>query len=376
MHIKKVLLKTFLSLLMFLLVGCGIQATTPAAEQFSTEIPSTLPSSTPAEAVKATAVAPTQAEPSPTPEKIPLLFDDDGSRDGMAALLYLLNSPEISIRAITVSYGEAHPEKYIQLIGRALDQLGIQNIPLGAGQDKPLAGGSPFPDWLRGLSDNFWDYPLAGSGKEYSYQNAPELMVDVINQSGPPVTVFVSGTFTNLAQAIRLDPAIVNHIEAVYFMGGAVNVPGNITNLIPESDNHVAEWNILADPQSAKEVFGSGLKLYMVPLDATNRVILTREDLAGWHLGGDIADMAADLYDIMFINYGFESAEIFDLTAAVIMANPGSCNFSPLHLEVITGNGPALGQTRVSPESEANVFACLEPDPAIILQNLSSVFAP
>ena len=40
---------------------------------------------------------------------LPVIFDDDGSQDGTAALAYLLSHPGVSIRAITVSYGKAHP---------------------------------------------------------------------------------------------------------------------------------------------------------------------------------------------------------------------------------------------------------------------------
>ena len=80
---------------------------------------------------------------------LPVIFDDDGSQDGTAALAYLLSHPDVSIKAITISYGEAHPDVYVQHIGRKLDELGIEGIPLGAGQDAPLAGTNAFPDWLR-----------------------------------------------------------------------------------------------------------------------------------------------------------------------------------------------------------------------------------
>ena len=78
--------------------------------------------------------------PSDTPgEKTLIIYDDDGSRDGMAALLYLLSIPEISIEAVNISYGEAHPEQYIQLIGYALESVGVLDVPLGAGQVTPPA---------------------------------------------------------------------------------------------------------------------------------------------------------------------------------------------------------------------------------------------
>lgn len=315
-------------------------------------------------------------EPASPPRKMLLLYDDDGSRDGMAALLYLLSYPHISIQAITVSYGEAHPSLYIQHMGCVLDTFGISDIPLGAGQDMPLAGGAPFPDWLRQLSDNFWDYPLPNADKTYPFQNAPELMISIINQSPEPVTIFLSGPFTNLAQALRLDPAIKDNISAVYFMGGAVYVPGNITGLDRDSDNRVADWNMIADPQAAKEVFASGLELYMVPLDATNKVLLSQEDILPWRRGDDKANMVVDLYDIMFNTWGLKTAEIFDLTAAALMVQPEFCNFQPLRLDVITDDGPTLGQTIVVPNTEPNIHACLEPNVGQVKQNLNETFSP
>jgi len=339
-----------------------VEPPSPISDQAT---PSTNPSDSQIEAAEST-----------TPgEKTLLIYDDDGSRDGMAALLYLLSIPEISIGAVNISYGEAHPEQYIQLIGNALESVGVLDIPLGAGQDAPLAGGNPFPDWLRQLGENFWDYQLLKTNKVYPYQNAPELMVSIINNETKPVTIFLSGTFTNLAQALRIDPAIKEKIAAVYFMGGAVYVPGNITNLSPDSSNKVAEWNIIADPQAAKEVFAAGLNMYMIPLDATNQVIHTKEETLSWHEGDKKAIFVADLYDIMFDDYGLATVEIFDQTAAVIMVQPDLCGFEFLSLDVVTDDGDTLGQTVVVPNGEPNIHVCLEPNVAQIKQHLDEIYS-
>lgn len=365
---SKYILSLGLGLLILLSAGCNVDKSTSSATEIFSPVPPTLPQ-------PVTSIPSLTAEPASPSNQKPLIFDDDGSRDGTAALFYLLSNPEISIRAITISYGEAHPSVYIQYVGRALESIGKIDIPLGAGQDKPVAEGIPFPDWLRQLSDKFWDYQLPQSEKKYQFQDAPELMVSTIKQSSEPVTIFLSGTFTNLALALRQDPGIKSQIAAVYFMGGAVNVPGNITNLIPDSNNLVSEWNILADPQAAKEVFESGLALYMVPLDATNKVILSQNEIQPWRQGDAKANMVADLYDIMFNNYGFNSAEIFDLTAAVIMAKPESCVFQPVHLEVITDAGPTLGQTLQSSDGNPNINACLAPESNLIKNSLAETFS-
>ena len=113
----------------------------------------------------------------------------------------------------------------------------------------------------------------------------------------------------------------------------------------------------------------------MVPLDATNKVLFSQEDIHPWRQGDDKAKMVVDLYDIMFKTWGLKTAEIFDLTAAVIMVQSESCNFQPLHLDVITDNGPTLGQTIVVPNAEPNIHVCLEPNVDRVKQNLNETFS-
>lgn len=359
-----------------LVSGCGLPKSTLKPTLAVSPIP---PTQTANPTAAATPIAnPSPAitiEPTPSVKDMSIIYDDDGSRDGTVALLYLLSKPKVSIKAVNISYGEAHPEIYIQHIGRMLDAVGHPDIALGAGQDAPVGTGTPFPDWLRQLCDNFWNYPLPNSDKTYPAQNAPELMVSTINRASEPITIFMSGTFTSLAQALQLDPGIRENIATVYIMGGAVFVPGNITNLIPDSSNKVAEWNIFSDPQAAAEVFDAGLDMYLVPLDATNQVIFHQEDIQPWHSGDDKAKISADLFDILFNEYGWEEVEIFDLGAAVIMVKPEACGFQPLHLDVITEAGDHQGQTVVDPDDEPNINVCLDPDAALIMQELNEVFS-
>jgi inosine-uridine nucleoside N-ribohydrolase len=307
--------------------------------------------------------------------KIHVIHDDDGSRDGTAALLYLLSRPEVSLDAISISYGEAHPQVYVQHIGRMLADLEIPAIPLGAGQDSPLAAATPFPDWLRQLSDSFWNITLPNADEAIPFQPAPELLVKTINEAAEPATLFVTGPFTNLAQALRIDPGIRGNIAAVYVMGGAVYAPGNIRNLIPEAENTVAEWNIYADPQAAKEAFESGLEIYLVPLDATSQVLFRFEDTTAWRAGDEKADLVADLYDIMFNEYGFTALDVFDLTSAVVMLNPEVCDFEPLHLDVVTAAGDTAGQTLVVPDAGPNAHVCLRPRADLAKQDLNETFS-
>jgi len=308
-------------------------------------------------------------------DKLAVFYDDDGSLDGTVALLYLLAHQDVAVQAATISYGEAHPEVYVQHIGRLLDDLGMNSIPLGAGPDAPLSKGNAFPDWIRELSNSFWNFALPNEDRIYLATNAPELMVRSIKQSNVPVTIFMSGPGTNLAQALRLDPNIRENIDSVYIMGGAVYVPGNIGNLLPNSPNGVAEWNIYADPQAAKEVFNSGLDIYLVPLDATDQVIINIEDTRLWRVGGKTASYAASLYDISFNEYGMEVTEIWDLLAAVVMVDPELCGFQSLSMDVITEDTSMAGKTVLVADGQPNVSVCLYPDPDLVRQSMIDVFS-
>ncbi len=343
-----------------LITGCGPR---------SIPSPTALPTSPPE------ATSTPDSTPASPPHSLPVIFDDDGSPDGTTALFYLLSHPDVSVEAIGISYGEAYPDVYIQHIGRKLDSLGIQNVPLGAGQSAPLAGNNSFPEALRQGANNFWGLPIPNADRTYPAQNAADLMMSVVNQSPVPVTIFVSGPLTNLAQALRMDPGIGKNIAAVYIMGGAVYVPGNISDLLPDTDNTVAEWNIYADPLAAKEVFEAGLDLYLVPLDATNQVTISRDDTAHWREGGGAADFAADIYDMLLNNWGVQEAAIWDLMTAAIMVKPELCGFDPLRLEVITGEGPTSGQTVPVATGEPNAQVCLRPDASQIKQTLIDVFS-
>ncbi len=306
---------------------------------------------------------------------IPVIYDDDGSPDGTVALMYLLSDPRVSLKAVSISYGEAYPDTYIQLIGGLLDSFGITDIPLGAGRSMPLGGNNTFPEWMRELANNFWNRPKPNSGKEYPVEDAAQLMVDTLINSPEPVTIFISGPCTNLAEALRIDPGIKEHIRAVYIMGGALYVEGNLDDLVSDPENNVAEWNIYGDPLAASEVFQSGLDIYLVPLDATNQATVSHSDTASWQSGGMAADFAYGLYDQQISNVGRDSFYFWDIMTAEIMVNPNLCEFKELSVEVVTADGNKDGKTRVMSTGEPNVNVCLEPDAVNLVNTLNSILA-
>jgi inosine-uridine nucleoside N-ribohydrolase len=302
---------------------------------------------------------PTLSEQDP----IPVIVDDDGSPDGMLALLYFLNNPNFDVRAVTVSCGEAHPELFAPHVQQLLEKIGRADIPVGAGRATPLEGNNVFPDPWRQASDNFWGISLPEVTINQEPRSAAELIIETINKSPQPVMVFVSGTHTNLAEAFRLDPSIKGHIREVQIMGGSIHVPGNIKSDWPAIDNSVAEWNIWVDPVAAREVFTSGIPLHLNPLDATKQVVWTRSDLPGWISSNSPESvLSGKLLQWMLDSWSPEGVYIWDLVAAVNATNPALCPQVPIALDVLTAHGTEQGQTVITDQTP-NVFVCLDPDP-------------
>ena len=311
--------------------------------------------------------APSYVTPLPLPTlsgeaPIPVIVDDDGSPDGMVALLYFLRNPLFEVKAVTISCGEAHPELFAPRISRLLAGLGRADIPVGVGRATPLEGNNAFPDPWREASDDFWGltYPEASAALEPV--PAAELIVKTINASTQPVMVFVSGNHTNLAEALRLDPGIADHIRDAYIMGGSIHVPGNIKSDWPEIDNSVAEWNIWVDPVAAEEVFNSGLPLHLIPLDATNQVTWTKSDALSWAASGaPEGTLAGDFLQWMLDSWSPEGVYIWDLVAAVHATDPTLCPEVSLSVDILVAPGPDQGQTVIT-DQVPNAGICLEPD--------------
>src|SRR5260370_28215536 len=92
---------------------------------------------------------------------------------------------------------------------------------------------------------------------ELPRQHAVDLLIDLLMNSDGDITLVPTGPLTNIAAAIRQQPAIVPKIKAISLMGGAIGL-GNFTP--------AAEFTIHTHPEPAAIVFASCRPITMVPL--------------------------------------------------------------------------------------------------------------
>jgi purine nucleosidase/pyrimidine-specific ribonucleoside hydrolase len=280
-------------------------------------------------------------------------------------LLYFLQHPDVSVRALTISCGQAHPEIFTPHLPRMLAQLGRPLIPAAAGRLTPLKGNNAFPPPWRKAIDTLLGIDLPEPQGALHPLPAADLIVEVLNDSPEPVTLFVCGPHTNVAEALRLDPDIREKIASVQVMGGALYVPGNIASEWPASDNWVAEWNIWVDPVAASEVLSSGLPVCITPLDATDQVIWTGDDADIWAAAGTPEGrLAAEIlrrYLDHLRDLLPQGIYLWDLVAAAHVTNPELSQAEQLHLQIVTEPSEEQGRTVVVGDQPPNATAFLEP---------------
>ncbi|MGV2829620.1 nucleoside hydrolase [Myxosarcina sp. GI1(2024)] len=317
----------------------------------------------------------------------PLIFDDDGSQDGMTALAYMLANPEFDVEAITIANGIARPETFADNLKRMLGRLDYTDIPIGVGRSTPLAGNNEFPDFIRDGADTFWT-PFVTLPEEVpaiETESAAELIIETINSSPEPVAILATGPLTNIAEALRQEPSIIDNISVLQVMGGALDVPGNLPVLPdpPFSTNETAEFNIWVDPVAAQEVFAAGedgLEIQLTPLDATNQIEFDRENYQDWlDTGTPESEIAAEFLDfaLEIIQSDNDPNPVWDLVAAINLAEPDFSPETPVHIDVDTASDPGenQGQTSVVEDLPPNVLASLNPSFANIPFDAGEVFS-
>jgi purine nucleosidase/pyrimidine-specific ribonucleoside hydrolase len=205
----------------------------------------------------------------PAAAATPTLIDTDPGIDDALALLFAWSSPELRVDTITTVAGNvgvaAGTTNVLRLIG--LRRPSPRPV-VAAGAEGPLARPLVTATHYHGedgLGD-LKDWPPTGQSPAGAV--APDLILGAARRFERELTLIALGPLTNLALALRADAERLARIGRLVVMGGAVDVPGNVTP--------TAEFNFHVDPEAAHRVLAAGLPLDLVPLDATRQTVLPR----------------------------------------------------------------------------------------------------
>lgn len=189
-------------------------------------------------------------EPGPTASGGPraVVIDTDMAADDWLAILYLLGRPEVNVKAITVAgSGEAHCGPGVRNALGLVALAGQPDIPVACGRETPLAGDHAFPDPWRDGVDTLLGLSLPANPNQPASGSAVQLLAAILRAAPGKVTLLTRGPLTNPAELLRDSPELADRIDAVYVMGGAVEVDGNVGVSGVGVDNRFAEWNVYVD---------------------------------------------------------------------------------------------------------------------------------
>jgi len=211
-----------------------------------------------------------------------IIIDCDPGIDDALALVFAHGDPGLEVCGITTVAGNVGLDVTTANALRVRDFIGMGDVPVVPGSTRPLLrpplqarhvhgetglGSAKLPEALSG--------PAPG--------HAVDFLVDTISAAPGEITLIAVGPLTNIALALRREPALTSLVRDFVIMGGSAG-RGNTTP--------AAEFNMLADPEAAAIVFGAGWTVTMIGLDVTLQTRVTaavRDRLRGLgRLAGDL----------------------------------------------------------------------------------------
>ena len=199
----------------------------------------------------------------------PILLDcDTGIDDALAILDFTARGGEL-LGAGSV-HGNVPAPIGARNTLRVLEIAGVGQVPVCVGAARPLAQPLMTAEHVHG-QDGLGNTNQPSPQRMVGEGSAAEQMVRLAHQRPGEFTLVAIGPLTNLALALLLDPELPRLIPEVIVMGGAVEVPGNVSA--------TAEANVWHDPEAAQLVIEADWQVTLVTLDATMQALLSPSDL-------------------------------------------------------------------------------------------------
>ena len=269
---------------------------------------------------------------------LPLVIDTDPGIDDSLALI--LAARAARLLAVSASYGNTTLDHTTRNARFVLARAGSA-APVFAGADRPLVRPLVTAKETHG-SDGLGDHRLPPAP---AVRPTSTSVLDALRAAGGPVTLVTLGPLTNLALALRSDPAFLrSRVTRHVAMGGNIAAAGNSGGL--------AEFNVWCDPEAAAEVFAARLGTELVGLDVTRRLVIPAPAV---HKLASHADADARWLGQLLGFYvrfheeyeGLPGAVINDPLAVAFALEPSWGSAETLPLTVSLAEAAGRGETRV-----------------------------
>jgi purine nucleosidase len=277
------------------------------------------------------------------PDKIPLLIDTDPGVDDALALLMAFADPGHDVVGLTVAAGNVGLRHTVANALKLCEVAGRGDVPVFAGCAAPLLHAAPDAAYVHG-EDGFGDVGYEAARSRPDAEHAALAILRFSHLHAGRLLLVALGPLTNLALALRLDPTLPERVARLVVMGGAVTGQGNITP--------AAEFNVYFDPEAAHIVFDAFAHYDLCDWEATLAHGLHHRAVEAW-LAAD--GPRAAFYERISRRTRLWSADrrgahwhsADGLAMAYALAPGGALETASRPLEVVLGDGPERGATRV-----------------------------
>ena len=229
---------------------------------------------------------PATAKETASPAKVILDTDFHHFADDHEALL-MLNTlrcrKTVDILGVSLVVGNHWMAQIKEDAVKAVERLGLgDTVPVYVGASAPLVHNYDLfaldKEMYGSIYAGAWTKdpgtvvePLGGYAQDTTVESthAIDFIIRSIRANPGEVTILALGPLTNIAMALRKDPGLAPLIKEIIYMGGNIEVLGNVTA--------AAEFNFWFDAESAAIVLGSEIKHTLIPLDATDKLLFNKE---------------------------------------------------------------------------------------------------
>ena len=274
---------------------------------------------------------------------INVIMDCDPGHDDAIALLLASRADNIRILGVTTIAGNSYIENVTMNARKVLDYAGVTDVDVYRGASKPMMhelyrltgaiihgedglGGPVIPDAIT---------PIA---KEH----AVDFIIRTLKESNEKITLIPTGPLTNIAMVLLKAPEIIEKIDKIVIMGGAIYDPGNVTS--------AAEFNIFQDPEAARIVFKSGADIYLNTLDVSMKAVFYEEDKERIRAqGGRIPTVVAELLDFFGAthvgHFGFFACPIHDALCVGVLIDEKLVEWERTYVDISVHDELTRGET-------------------------------
>jgi purine nucleosidase len=276
-----------------------------------------------------------------------IIFDTDPGIDDAMALLFAHRAPGLEVLGVTTVLGNGSIETVTRNALHICERFDIQaSVYQGAAAPLLVASDEP-PTFVHG-DDGLGNIHAPDSTLALGKQSAASFIVETVLKHPQEITLVAVGRLTNLAMALRINPAIAGLVKEVVVMGGALGTNEHTGNVTP-----VAEANIYGDPHAADIVMTASWPLTLVGLDVTMTCVMDHDRMArirrsAGAVGEFLWDITRHYEDYYRTKRGVDGFPVHDSCAIAYALAPELFQSATGALRVAT-DGITRGQTILVP---------------------------